>query len=308
MSYLRRVYRVPAALADDLAACLVAAGALGCATKDGETFDVGRPSEAAGGGPGRGGPASLEAWFAAGAAPFDIASWPGVELVASQRVEQRDWLAHYRASSRPFTVARFRIDPREVTEPGSRVLGPAQGGLIDLHVPAENAFGTGTHESTRLVLRWLDELADELPGRRVLDVGSGSGILSFAALRLGAALAVGFDLDPPSVATARRNGRRNGLEPCFFAGTAAALAVRPSAARPSAARQSFDLLLINVLPERIAGDLPRLLSLLAAGGRLISSGNLLDRRDELCARFEHHGLRLRGEKVDGDWVSFLFAA
>ena len=299
MSYLRQVYRVPEALADDLAACLVAAGALGCVALDAATWPFEWPSlEGASPSPEleSSGEARLEAWFEEDATPLDISHWHGVEVIASQTIAEQDWLANYRASSRPFTVARFRIDPRDVHAEIDGALEPESGGRIHLQVPAENAFGTGSHESTRLMLLWLDDLANELSGRRVLDVGSGSGILAFAALRLGAAHVVGFDLDPPSVVTARLNGLRNGLESQFFAGTAAALA----------GRAGFDWLLINVLPERILGDLPRLLSTLVPGGRVISSGNLVARRDELLQVFEKHGLRLQDEKIDGEWISFLF--
>ncbi|MEO1088948.1 MAG: 50S ribosomal protein L11 methyltransferase, partial [Acidobacteriota bacterium] len=89
-------------------------------------------------------------------------------------------------------------------------LGIDAEGRVALHVPAENAFGTGSHESTRLMLLWMSEL--DLTGLDVLDVGCGSGILSFAAERLGAKV-VGFDLDVPSAITARRNGIRNGCRP-----------------------------------------------------------------------------------------------
>ncbi|MEO1088809.1 MAG: hypothetical protein AAFY88_31650, partial [Acidobacteriota bacterium] len=79
-------------------------------------------------------------------------------------------------------------------------------------------------------------------------------------------------------------------------GTAASLAPRPS----------FDLLLVNVLPERVLGDMARLVQTLRPGGRLLSSGNLLTRRGELLARFEAHGLVRLDEKPDGEWLSFLF--
>lgn len=254
----------------------------------------------------------LEAWLPdplpEAASAFDFAAWEarGVRLVGSEIIAEQDWLAAYRESVEPFDVGRrFRVDPRDVDssqseEPeldGRRDLA----GRILLRIPAQTAFGTGSHESTRLMIVLLEALP--LTGLRVLDVGTGSGILALVCRHLGASKMVGFDLDPASPLVARQNAlldtaRRSSADPsscAFFVGTAAALA----------ASARFDLLLVNVLPERIAQDLPRLVSCLEPGGFLVSSGNLLDRRNELLERLTVLGLRVVDEAADGEWVAFV---
>ena len=277
MDYRHCTYRLPAAREDDVAAALWGLGALGFEVKD-------DPSP---------GFVRLEAYF-----PSDsettrtVDAWreSDVERIHDSRLEEQDWLADYRAKSRPFTVGkRFFVVQGEPDDP----LPPTPEGRILLRAPAQNAFGTGSHESTRLALRWLETL--ELSGKHLLDVGSGSGILAFAALKLGAASVVGFDLDPPSVATAALNARRNDCSPLFFAGLAGSLADSPV----------FDVLMVNVLPERILGDYPRLIRCLRPGGQVISSGNLLSRRDELVTSFAGLGLRPSGRLDEGEWTSFL---
>lgn len=225
--------------------------------------------------------------------PPEMAAWEGrsigiVEL-AESTLEDRDWLEEYRAGARPIEVGRrFLVDPRDGDDPP-----PAVSGRQLLRIPARTAFGTGSHESTRLAVEWLEDL--DLRGLDVLDVGTGSGILCLAALRLGARRAVGFDVDAPSALVARQNGRLNGVRPLFFAGRPAALRDRPA----------FDLALVNVLPERILDELPSLMAVLRPRARLVSSGNLWSRRGELLDRFASLGLVSIGEKRDGEWAAFL---
>jgi ribosomal protein L11 methyltransferase len=182
-----------------------------------------------------------------------------------------DWMAAYREHARPFAVgARFLLDPREPDDPYNPI--PDAGDRWWLRLPARRAFGTGSHETTRLVLEMLEEHPPA--GKTVLDVGTGTGVLAFAARLLGATRAVGFDVDPVAVAQARANHPLNlhlgDVSVQLFTGTAAALA-------PGAV---FDLVLVNVLPERIAHDLPALLSHVAPGGGLVLSGLLVEQREE----------------------------
>ena len=306
MDYLIHVYSLPATLEDELTAELWRLGIVGCEIQ---------PEAGEGGARVR-----VEAYFPADhAEPPSFEDWAarGVRAIGSSELPDRDWLADYRASSRPFPVGRrYVVDPRDPDENEDREApslearaaadADTDGGRRVLSVPAQNAFGTGSHESTRLAIEWLETI--DLRGSKVLDVGCGSGILSIIAELEGAAEVQGYDLDAPSVVTARINARRNGTSPTLWAGTGDCLREALSDPAPTS---TYDLLLVNVLPERIFGDYPRLLGLLRPGGRVISSGNLLERRTELLARFAELGLLPpvrpgdESEKSEGEWTSFL---
>ena len=165
-----------------------------------------------------------------------------------------------------------------------------------LRLPARRAFGTGSHESTRLALEILERLA--VRGRRVLDVGTGTGVLALAALRLGARRAVAHDLDPAAALLAALNARLNSLAPLVFAGPVAAIA------RGAA----FDLLLVNVIPEEIAADLPRLARLLAPRGRAVFSGILRSGSRRALGVLRAAGFRRRASRFAGEWAAYLCEA
>jgi ribosomal protein L11 methyltransferase len=287
MAYLERVYRLPAVNEDLLIAELYLLGASGFQSTD----------------PDLDGEIELKAFFAdGGAAELDAASAAAlaVEILGGEEIAEKDWLADYRALARPIEVgSRFVCDPRDVDDPAVRQEPPELAdGRILLHIPAQTAFGTGSHESTRLAIELLEDeaAAGRLQGGRVLDVGTGSGILCFVAEKLGAAFAAGYDIDAPAVCIAHLNAKLNHCSARLFAADAAALQPRPS----------FDLLLVNELPERILGEYPPILECLRPGGRVISSGNLLVRREELLAAFAGLGLEPAGERRAGEWVGFTF--
>lgn len=259
-----------------LGAELVARGSLGCEVREGEGGRLRLvayfPDPL---------PAAFEAWQAPG----------GITEEEAGVLEEEDWLAGYRAAARPVRLgASFLVD---VGDGDAAPLAVDTGGRRILKIPARTAFGTGSHESTRLAVLWLEEI--DVRGSEVIDVGTGSGILAFVALHLGARRVVGFDVDSQAVLVARTNCRLNALAPQLFAGRLEALG----------GNARFDLALVNVLPERILDEIPRLLRHLDEGGRLVSSGNLRSRRDELLRRFASLGLKSAGEKTDGDWIAFL---
>ena len=235
---------------------------------------------------------------------YEFAPWTrrGVLQTGSERFADRDWLASYRQTAKPFDVGhRLRIDPRDLSEENKAA---DDGSRVTLKIPAQTAFGTGSHESTRLVLEWLEQL--DLTGLEVLDVGTGSGILSFAAERLGARQTVSFDIDAPSVCIAGGNARLNAVTPWLFAGSIAAIRLK----------RRFDLALVNILPENFASraapkghksNLERLAAMMKLSGRLISSGNLVERRSELLAQWQDHGFVLEAERQRDEWIAFLLA-
>ncbi len=145
---------------------------------------------------------------------------------------------------------------------------------------AGSAIGAGTHPTTASCLDVLAALAP-LDGLRVLDLGSGSGILGIAALRLGAARAVCADVNPDAVEAARRNGALNGVE--------GRLAHRLADAGGLAGEPPFDLVVANVGGELLLDEAPRIAPLARAGGRLVLSGLLREWAADLEAAYARLG-------------------
>lgn len=282
-AYRRHIFSLPVKLEEPFSAVLWAAGTLGLTLR-----------------PAAGRRLTVEAYFPPSWSPeeptFDLSSWQrqGVCWEEDAPCADQDWLAGYRAAALPFDIGdRFRIDPRdaEVSAPGSR----CEERRFRLRIPAQTAFGTGSHASTRLALLFLERL--DLGGGAVLDVGTGSGILAFAALCLGAQQVVAFDLDAQSMCIAATNAGLNQLRPQLFAGRLAALSHRAR----------FDLILVNILPERIRDELASLAALLHPDARVVSSGNLWTQRQQVLERWAAVGLRPVGEARDEEWAAWLLA-
>src|SRR3954454_19599272 len=275
MPHLRRIYVLPPDLEESAVALLWLAGTLGGqSTTDAD------------------GRVHLEAWFPLEAQPAEVL--PGAELEREETVPDADWFAAWRERARPFPVGRtLYLDPRE-PDPREPEDGPVEipEGRRLLRLPARAAFGTGSHESTSLALELLEDT--DLQGRRVLDVGTGTGVLAFAALAFGAESVTGFDLDPAAPFHARDNSALNGLHPRLFAGRLAAIRERPL----------FDLALINVVPEQILPEMPGLVRLLRPGGEAILSGILQERGRQVLDRMRGLGFRERDRRTAGDWVAF----
>jgi len=152
------------------------------------------------------------------------------------------------------------------------------------------AFGSGTHPTTALCLRWLDELAcaGELAGRTVLDMGCGSGILALAAMKLGAAAVTGIDNDPQAITATADNARRND--------------VPISAYLPEHAPDTrYSIVLANILASALDTLAERLAGYTAPGGRIALSGILHGQEDELLARYAPWFDALEAVR-DGDWM------
>lgn len=248
------------------------------------------------------GEVTLSAWLPAGDGPEAEAQalrgWlaglegdhPGVSAVeiAARTVEEQDWNAPWKALWRPTPVGRNLLicpswlDP----EPGEprRVLRLDPG----------MAFGTGTHFTTASCLELLEDLLEAGPGgARVLDVGTGTGILAVASLLLGAGHATGIDLDPAAVAEARANAARNGVADRFEA-TGAPL---------DEGARGFDLVLANLVAETLVDLAPLLAGALAPGGTLLTSGVLHARAGRVEAALGAAGLTQARERRDDAWVT-----
>ena len=199
--------------------------------------------------------------------------------------ERLDWLERYQQSLEPLHIGRrFVIGPDPEMAP------------LTIVVPQEQAFGTGSHETTALCIEILETLG--LKGKRGLDVGAGSGILALAMCRLGASRAIAFDNDTDAYGALRDNRIRNAVAEDampLFVGSVEALR-----------GGTFDVITMNIIPEVIVPLLSAVVRRLAEDGRLILSGILLTKRDDVAAAAEARGLVLVDERDKGEWWAGVF--
>ena len=161
-------------------------------------------------------------------------------------------------------------------------------------------FGTGAHPSTQMVMEFMEEA--DLQGAACLDLGSGSGILSIAALRLGAKSAVGVDIDPKAENIARENAGFNGFAaPEFTALTGNVTADKGLMERLAA--DSYDLVLVNIVADVIIGLAPVLPNFLGENTTLLCSGILDTRLGDVTAALQKAGIEIVRTKAKEDWRS-----
>ncbi len=214
-------------------------------------------------------------------------------------IEERDWLSEHRKWAEPTRCGRFFLDPGDPEVTGSeRSQIAADEGLLYLSVPAQRAFGTGSHPTTRLVLLLMQRWS-RCP-LRVLDVGTGTGVLSLAAARLGARQIVALEVDLLALSLARRNLARNGLAEA----TARLLLSRVDALAPSH-DVSYDAVFVNVLPENL-GPVESIVAGLARRplGRVVVSGVPRDRESSVLERWLECGLVETARETLDDWIAF----
>jgi len=209
-----------------------------------------------------------------------------------QSIAEQDWQAGWKEGVGPFRVAGFLICP-----PWKSCTPVAGESLIILDPGA--AFGAGEHETTRMMLTMLREWAgshDGLGGRRLLDLGTGTGILSIAAHVLGIGDVTSVDVEQRAVDTARSNLALNGLSEkvaLIHGGMADA-------------GTGYDVILANIFLEVLIGAMPDAASALKPGGTLIISGLLKGQEDELIKAAKAAGFELHGVCEDGRWVGASF--
>ncbi len=214
---------------------------------------------------------------------------PGLEWhkVRFEKVEDQDWERAWLDLFQPMRFgARTWIVPWDHALPDGADAPDAAVVRLDPGL----AFGSGTHPTTALCLRWLDALAAEggLAGRTVLDFGCGSGILALAALKLGAAAAVGIDNDPQAITATADNAQRNG--------------VTIDVALPQdAPAGTYPVVVANILASALDALADILAARTAPGGRLAMSGILAGQEDELLVRFAPWFDALQVARED-DWV------
>lgn len=203
-------------------------------------------------------------------------------------IADQDWLAEWKKGYEPVTIGeKILITPswkRDKIEAGERVIVQIDPGM---------AFGTGTHETTRGCLELLEKYWH---GGSLLDVGTGTGILAIAAVKLvPGSRVIGFDTDPEAIDVALENAQINQVEEAID------LEVNKLA---SFHGQAFEVVLANLTADVIvplAADFPQVLS---PAGTLIVSGILREQGEDVCAALGAQGFTVVETKPDGEWVTF----
>lgn len=218
---------------------------------------------------------------------------PGTTITYTvAEAEDRDWNEQWEQEG----FEPILVDNRLVIHDG-RHLGESQVGdsVIQIEIDAHLAFGTGTHETTRMVCSFLLEIVPERHPSLMLDCGTGTGILSICALKLGTHKAVGYDIDEWSVENARHNAVINGVDDRFesLLGDATIL---------DKVKGEFDIIVANINRNILLTDLSSFCQKLSPGGCIILSGYYTEDIPMLLDKAEELGLALVRQKDENGWA------
>ena len=215
----------------------------------------------------------------------------GVSVSYEKReAEDRDWNEQWEQEG----FEPIEIEHRLVIHDGRHL--PEGDFPVAIEIDAKLAFGTGTHETTRMICATL--LDTDLKDKRILDGGTGTGILSICALKLGASEAIGYDIDEWSVDNARHNAVINLVDDRFesLLGDATIL---------NNVEGCFDVVLANINRNILLADLPSFREKMASGAKLILSGFYSADSAMLIEKAASLGLRLLAQKEDHDWACLI---
>ena len=235
-----------------------------------------------------------------------IADFPfeGVSITYDiHEAEDRDWNEQWEQEGfEPIVISGGEPEvsgeryPTIVIHDGRHLPESMPDDAIAIEIDAKLAFGTGTHETTRMICGTLLSIPSPL---RVLDCGTGTGILSITALKLGAAQAVGYDIDEWSVDNARHNAVINFVDDRFksLLGDATIL---------NKVEGTFDLVLANINRNILLADMPMFREKMASGAKLILSGFYTEDAPMLVDKAKTLGLTLQQQKEDQNWCCLVF--
>lgn len=213
--------------------------------------------------------------------------------VLIEPLPDQDWIKLSQEGLAPVRAGRFFVY-------GAHDAGQVPPAAIAIRIEAGLAFGTGHHETTALCLSVLSDLARRRRFSRVLDLGSGTGLLAIGAAKLWRRRVIASDIDPIAVDVTRENARANGCAPLVQAVTADGLdhaAIRT--------RAPFDLIVSNILASPLTRLAPAIARSLARGGALILSGLLRNQENLVVSFYTPHGLILRARRRDGPWSALV---
>jgi ribosomal protein L11 methyltransferase len=209
----------------------------------------------------------------------------GELAVSRQGIREEDWAENWK---KYYHAAK--IGERLVICPAWERYEPQSADEVVVTLEPGMAFGTGTHETTRLCMRLLEQCGPQ--GKAVLDLGCGSGILAISALLLGAKSALGVDIDETAVRVAKENAALNGVACEFRRGGIPGIDGK------------FGIVFANIVADVIIGHISIIAEYLDKGGVFIASGIIDTREADVLAAIESAGLRVIKRETDGGWVAF----
>jgi ribosomal protein L11 methyltransferase len=236
--------------------------------------------------------ARIEAGLALAALSLGIDE-PALDL---EQLDDIDWLRRNQESFPPMRIGRYFVH-------GSHIQGAPPAGSVPLRIDAATAFGTGEHATTHGCLLALDRLAKRGRRRRILDMGTGTGILAIAAAKTWRVPVLAADIDAHSVAVAQENVGLNGV-----AGLVRCLRSDGYADAEIGRRGKYDLIFANILARPLTRMAPDLARHLAPGGVAILSGLLGWQEPLVMAAHRGQGLRFVGRIARSGWCTLVFRA
>ena len=208
--------------------------------------------------------------------------------VDTSKCKNEDWENNWKDYFKPIKIGEKLLIQPDWLEPEN------DDGRAVLRIEPGLAFGSGTHETTRLCLETLEKYISD--GVEVLDLGCGSGILSVASLLLGAKRAVGVDIDKLAVKTANENAQRNGIDPSKYTFINGNLTDKVSG--------KFDVIVANIVADVIILFTKQVASYLEDGGVFITSGIVDVREDDVLRSFEENGFEVVERHELHNWLCF----
>ncbi len=213
----------------------------------------------------------------------------GKGYVGSSSVDDEDWSTAWKKYYKPFNISNnVAIKPSwEEYE--------KKAGEIVIEMDPGMAFGTGTHETTRLCSQLLEEYVK--PGDSVIDVGCGTGILSIIAVKLGAQNAIAVDIDEVAARVSRENCRINGVLDSISVSKGVLSDIKP---------QKVDIVVANIIADVVIGISGQVPAYLKQGGVLLTSGIIHERRDDVVKAYTGLGFEFVKILEMGEWVAIVF--
>jgi ribosomal protein L11 methyltransferase len=216
----------------------------------------------------------------------------GVEssILSETVIGPQNWNEEWERTIQPQTIGKFYVHPTWKSFDGDLR------DKIDLLIDPKMAFGTGYHATTRVMLEWLPEVVSN--NDKVLDAGTGTGILAIAALKLGAQSAFGFDIDEWSETNAKENILLNEVD--NFEVKLGSTEVIPKG-------ENYDLILANINRNALIELLPELVTHLSVNGKILLSGLLEEDEEAIRSLDSVSRLRYVDTRQHGEWIAILFS-